>query len=693
MAMWSRGFGVICIVLVLTATTTVVQAADPPSHRNFSESEEDLFAIFSYLQDAKRLSEEALYSSYLANASTLFSQDTSLLFDADKLNVSLEKKSQLERYYRNTQEDISELSDHAESYKYFQEYLNPIKQLSANISRIVTYHSDILVCLTQLVEMIHNQSWDQQDIIEMVQKGYSSIIFCEESIADTEKNLINVSSIFSTDLIEVYLALFKDVLERYTHYFQEVLTLFPSLESELVIFIDHPAVYVSDSIHVIGYFFANNTFVQGQHINLMFNEHFIGKTMTTQNGSFRSDIPIEPFTKPGVYPLYAETQYQGETIKSNSVNISVSLVPTFIELNLSKANFDPNENIKVFGRLTSKDNSVLQDTILCTYGDKEQIIQTNKTGCFNETLIGISSCGQYIFQATFQSNDIYASSASKEVPFSVNYPTFLSLCSNRDQGSIGDIFVLSGRLTNATTNEPLIGKTIVLKLSHITLASVETNETGWYTYTWDTKESASGDIQLYTVFQSDDIALRTCTSPLITIALEPISFTSTTNQFFAFIAEYLIFFMFLLLLLFSLSISLYLKRKQRKMDLMNGKQSSNHFNFPISSNFSGFLSKQTTEEINNIAQSPVFLNKKIINGYRLLLHTLLTRGIPIEKSKTHLEIKELLNQAGFPKDSVGSVTVTFEQARYAPYIAEEDDVRIFDENVFNIITMGGKLDL
>lgn len=73
----------------------------------------------------------------------------------------------------------------------------------------------------------------------------------------------------------------------------------------------------------------------------------------------------------------------------------------------------------------------------------------------------------------------------------------------------------------------------------------------------------------------------------------------------------------------------------------------------------------------------------------MLLRHLATKGIQLDKSKTHLDIQQVMHNLGMPKDSIGSVTITFEQARYAPYIAQEEDAIVFDTEVFNLIA-GGK---
>ena len=86
------------------------------------------------------------------------------------------------------------------------------------------------------------------------------------------------------------------------------------------------------------------------------------------------------------------------------------------------------------------------------------------------------------------------------------------------------------------------------------------------------------------------------------------------------------------------------------------------------------------------ANPSINLKQKIITQYRLLLRYLSSRGLRFPPSSTHLDIQKKLKTAGSAKNSVDSITNTFEHARYSPHPTKKNDVDTFDKNIFRIIT-------
>ncbi|MFH1013721.1 MAG: DUF4129 domain-containing protein [Thermoplasmatota archaeon] len=687
--MWSRGAGAISIVFILITAGTLVQAASPLVHRNFSEADEDLFAILSYLIDTKRLSEETLYHSCLANGTVSFIDAISLWYDRDHLNTSLEKRTQLEQKLSYSFQDVNELYEYADSYRYLKDFLIPIKHLVSNVTMMTTNHAKILSCFETLVNMSQNDIWNQQSIAETVKEGYGSLFQCENSNDYIKQLLPAISSIFSTSTLELYSSTFTDLLQRYREYFGQFLTSFPSLAPTLVLYVEHSEIYIGDILKTSGYFIANNSFIQHQNIRLFFNEAYITDITTTSEGNFFKQISLGVSPLPGIYDLYAETYYQGEIIRSNTIRITITLIPTSITLRLSRSAYQPNETIVASGYFNTETSTDLKQTLTIQYANRNQIIQTNNTGGYTCELYGIPTCGQYSATVFFTSKDFYASSISNEVSFAINYPTSLTIQAHTTKGNIGDSFYFSGRLNNKTNNQPIIGKTITLILPQTPIISVLTNDTGWYHYTWNTTNVSSGNTRVTAQFNSDDITLRSSSSDLsimlysnvIASLFQPFISTDNTMMF--------LFIFFIIIALFSFL--LYIIRKNQRKYIYQPTEEQpveHHKSFPYFLKHPSTVVSQTKQATPQ-SLTVLALNKKIIHGYKMLLRHLATKGIQLDKSKTHLDIQQVMHNLGMPKDSTGSVTITFEQARYAPYIAQEEDAIVFDTEVFNLIA-GGK---
>ena len=55
-------------------------------HENFSEADEDLFSIVSFLSDSEFLCEQSLLSSYKINCTILFNENIVISYDEYQLN-------------------------------------------------------------------------------------------------------------------------------------------------------------------------------------------------------------------------------------------------------------------------------------------------------------------------------------------------------------------------------------------------------------------------------------------------------------------------------------------------------------------------------------------------------------------------------------------------------------------------------
>ncbi len=680
--MRTRGNGAICLIIYCMCSASLVQASTPPLHQNFAKADENEIALVSHLQNIKLLSDQALYYSYSANASITFNESTSLLYNNEFLNKSMEIDAQLKNTFPYAIDTITELYEHMENYGYLIDDYILLKHLVDNISFIIENHSSMIFFFDQLTNMTQNKTVDRQQIVESIPLGYVSLFNCERALKNIDHMLPAFSPSFSIITLQEYRELFTSLCNRYQTYFQQFLGEFPSSESRLFLFVNESNIYMGEQIFAIGYFLSNNTFIANQQISIVFNDQRMENVVTAEDGTFYTNISFSQAIAPGLHSLWSETTYQENIIKSDLISMSISLIPTFISFNLTQSDFYPGEPIVIRGNLTTLGNGGLRENITILYEDHTKILQTNKTGQFTGILPGINQCGNYSIQVKSLLSYRFMPSESTVANFSINYPTVLSLNVNILEATQGDLVYVFGRLSNYTSNESISDQEIILTVTKRVIATLKTNETGWYNFTWDTTDQAAGMLNISALFHSKNGILRSSYTQTPPILLKASFFASIVTPILLFLNQFLI----PLILLVSLISLLFLFKRYHKE---YGSQEMEPL-LPSSPSHVKqlFFIRSQVDTLKEQYKTTTNLNQKIICGYRLFIHRLIDQGVPITKAHTHLEIKQVIKQQGYPQDSVESLTTAYEQARYAPYTAEEKDMIIFDDTLKKLIHFG-----
>lgn len=680
--MWNRRVGAIALMVLFVLQGITVDAAEPPSHRLFSSSEQDITSVVSYFSDILTLCEDALYYSYVANATVLFNGSITTKYDLSSFEVSKQIQQQLEDTLSYHVHDIHDVYEYAESYEYIQGLISPTNRLVETITNLLENHSTIVTIFGNITDITQYNTIDRQKMIEFAHKGISNILFCEQSLLDLIYISKDLSIFYSMDTINKYITSFGDLFNRYQIYFREFLNLVPSLEPEIYLFTDKPNYYVGENISITGYFISNNSYIENQQININLDDILVNESLTDENGSFQTFMTIPLILSHGRYQIIGETQYQDEKIISRPVNITISLLPTLLKINPSQSEYSPGEKIIINGRLSTKNKEGLKKEISLDIGQQTLKIFTNDSGYFQKSIDGFTTCGRYPVQCFFESNHIYASSYSQIKNISINYPVLLSLQSNKINASVGDTIKLSGHITNASSDKPLSYQTIHLLINGKMVNETSSNETGWYYFIWNTDKESEGVYDIQTVYISKDITLRNSKSNTMQLQLTSAFLTSLFNLAAFFFQQFL----FPSLIILVLIVLFYvLKRTSKQKNDSKDSSSSDEMIIPDI--------QSTTQSIEDILidryKRASNVNQKIINQYHLFIHHLIKKGIPLTKAHTHLEIQETITNKGYPSDPVNSVTITFEQAQYAPYIAEENDLIIFDDIISNLLNNDG----
>ena len=666
--------------------------AFPVSHENFSEADEDLFAILSFLTDSKNLCEQSLLSSYAANCTLQFNENIVISFDNRQLNASLEKSEELQQKLGYSSDVLGKLENKAGSYEHLKGFLLPIKDLGDNVTSVVTTHETLIHSFQTLADAANSGGAGNVTILSKLAEAHNILAGCRKGINSVGILLEDISPFFSTEILENILVEFNELLDGYESYLNMFVDFFPSTEPQLILIAEETDVYLGESIPVSGFFIAESGFVSNHEIYLMFDNLTVNSTTTNHIGRYEEILLTSTTDDPTTHTVTAFTFFNETKYTSNSITVTLHKIPTKLVLTLPKNQFQPQESIVFSGQLRTYTNQGIQGSVLLSYDGDNQSVLTNATGNFTYTVSNGLPYGKYSAFATYAPQSIYEPCISNTIQFYVNTPTKLSINTETKNLTVGDALTVNGQLRDALTSQPINKKSIQLFFNNHVVETAITNETGEYMFSWKIDNVDSGATQIYTRYASDDLQWRSCTSQTIDVYVS----AGLLGQIEGFISDFNnqlfvlpLFFILLILIGLFLIILIYIKRKSSA--IKTGQKNFFHqsSSLPFLSKYRGkkpYISKSSLSQNAAYADPSVSLKQRIITQYRLLLRYLSSRGLRFPPSSTHLDIQKKLKTAGSAKNSVDSVTNTFEHARYSPHPTKKNDADMFDKNVFKIIT-------
>ena len=658
--------------------------AFPVSHENFSEADENLFAILSFLTDSKNLCEQSLLSSYAANCTLQFNEKIVISFDNHQLNDSLEKSEELQQKLGYSSDVLDKLENKAGSYEHLKGFLLPIKDLGDNVTSVVTTHETLIHSFQTLADAANSGGAGNITILSKLAEAHNILAGCRKEISSVGILLEDISPFFSTETLENILVEFQDLLNRYESYLNMFVNFFPSTEPQLILIAEETDVYLGESIPVSGFFIAESGFVLNHKIYLMFDNLTVNSTITNHIGRYEEILLTSTTDDPTMHTVAAFTFFNETKYTSNSITVTLHRIPTKLVLTLPKNQFQPQESIVFSGQLCTYANQGIQGSVLLSYDGSNQSVLTNATGNFTYTVSNGLPYGKYSAFATYAPQNVYEPCTSDTIQFYVNMPTKLSINTETKNLTAGDALTVNGQLQNALTSQPISGKSIQLFFNNRVVETTITNETGEYMFSWKTGNVGSGTAQIYTRYASDDLQWRSCTSQTIDVYVSAGLLEQIQN--YIPILAILIISSILIILFFII-----IYNNRRASAVKTGQKNFFHSSssLPFLSKYQGkkpYISKSGLSQNAAYADPSVSLKQRIITQYRLLLRYLSSRGLRFPPSSTHLDIQKKLKTSGSAKNSVDSVTNTFEHARYSPHPTKKNDVDMFDKNVFKIIT-------
>jgi len=653
-------------------------------HENFSDADEDLFSIISFLSDSIDLCELSLFSSYSSNCTVLFDEDIDISYDEYQLNVSIEKSKELKQKLRYSKDVLDKLKNNASSYLYLKDFLLPIKYLADNATQIVRNHSILIDSFQNLTHIINSKTVGDTSFISNLTNAYNALSSCLKGLDSISFHLEDISSFFSIESLENIFFDFQGLLLKYESYIDIFGDFFSASDYSLILFVEKTDVYLGESIPIYGFFISESGFVSNHEIFLMFDNLTVNSTKTDHIGRYESILQTSVNDEPDTYSVAAFSFFNGSRYDSNIVLVTLHRIPTRLVLNLSKNNFEKNESIIFSGRLSTYNNIGIQGSVQLSIHEYNQFVFTDSSGNFTCSVINNFSYGEYSAFAIYVPKNIYEPCISGMVMFYVNIPTKLSINVDNKNLTVGDTVNVRGKLYNSISSDPIVGKPVKLFLNNRFIESVITNESGYYLFSLRLDDVDSGEIQIYTRYVSDDVQWRSCNSQIIDLYV--------SYGLFELIGGFIPMLAVIIILIISVIVFFIIINRNRISSIVRlHRKDPNRSSFSLSF-ISKYIGKKPYSSKTNISLNDAYidpsivLKQKIINKYRLLLRYLSSHGLRFSPSATHLDIQRKLNEKGLEEEVVDFVTNTFEYTRYSKQAPKEDDADVFDKNVFTIIT-------
>ena len=679
------------ILLFLILISSIFVQADIPSHKNFQEADEDLYAILSFLSDTKFLCEKVLINSYYANCTIIFNETIQVSCSQEFKNKSIINAQKLQEGINYFKTILKVIKNQTGNYDNLKEILMLIKEVGNNVISLAKFHHEILLNFKTLIDIINSKKLSDIITFNLLYQTQNTINNCRYNLSFIEESLNDIGQFFPINSITIIVNDFYQLLNKYNHYLSKLIDFFPAIEPILFIQIDKENVYLGDNIHVSGYFIGEDGFIANQRINLILDEVVINQTDTNNYGHFDFLINVPLGYNLYTYNLSTFTIYNHTILNSNKIYVSIHKIPTKIILSTQKYEYQPNEKILLSGQLTTYQDKGISDYIILHLPFKNITISTNNTGNFEYTYSGDINYGEYLIFATFINHNIYDSCHSNNVKILVNTPTSVSIYSDVKNVDNSNPVKIYGFLYNDLSNSPISQKQVKIYLNNEVIGSSVSNQTGFYNFSVTSSDLQIGINIFFTKFNSDDLKWRSSKSDILQIKLiygdltqkeiRP-SFIITVEKNFYLIIMIII--IFIIIITFSFKRSIHFHKIDKNDKIHQNPLFSTPFHSPY--NKKKYNLNKTKSKFITSTDTSLTIKQKIIKQYKLLLRFLSSKGFHFSSSNTHLDIQKNLIEKGSSKKIVDNITSKFEKARYSQNPIKKTEFNGFDKNILDLIT-------
>lgn len=442
--------------------------------------------------------------------------------------------------------------------------------------------------------------------------------------------------------------------------------------------------HLGDPLTGGGYLYYDGSFQSGQEITVLTNGSALLTAATSNLGEFEFgyEIPLDPAWL-GVHELSAYSSWSGGNLTSDSVFISVYLIPTSIVIGVNAQLLSHEETLELEVTLHDVRGDPVPDVEVSLaiddiVGDVSLDLQGRYATSYLAVDLGI---GTHTLDAEYGGGIPYAPCSSSTVTVTIDIPTSIELTLFSDNVYRGYHIVGEGVL-NAETLESIDGMQIALLIDGFPVQNTTTDENGVFAFAIPTESIAVGDHVLKAEFSpedamwrhsEDEVEFRIYTTertakypfwPIIpgwgNLGAPP---EVAYNFFFG---DYAYFGW--LVIIGTIVVAVKTVRKRREALARRARLASvGHYLDSDDSAFGGSNARPGSgADPFDLVEPPEAPNERVVWSYNYLLRSLVrNRRLQIGASMTHREIAGMLVAFGYPVNLVNKATNLFEMARYS----------------------------
>jgi hypothetical protein len=480
------------------------------------------------------------------------------------------------------------------------------------------------------------------------------------------------------DLLQAALDEVEEVMEDGIPWSEDV--------SFLLLWIGDPDLYLGETIVGGGYLFISGSFAVGHDVDITMGGEPLTTAGTGAGGRYVISVPIPLNTSwLGTHIVQASADAGNSTLLSDTVTLTISLVPTRLALTADRTSLAIDESVRVTAELTDVRGDPLP-AMNCTLArdGSEYGFVTDALGrvawTWSASALGY---GTHSASAAFASVLPYASSESTTVTVVVDIPTTLTVRLFQDRLR-AEHYILGEGYLYANGTEPLGSQSVSLYIDGTYIRDVVTQADGKFAFSMPASGYDEGTHTLKAAFDHRDLVWRYSEAEAGFVIISP---GYVDYPFFPwipgwdiglaedipylFFGEYAYFTWLFIIMVLAIVVKAVQVRKARKVAAAQQALAAAPVpDEPLPD--SPEVAAANPEPAPDWLRSP---NEKVVWHYTRMVDFLQNRRkVGITDNMTHWEVAGLLRSLGYPNKATNRVTLLFERAYYSEERLSEADV-------------------
>jgi len=696
-------FAALASIMMVLPALAVNSRADEIPHENYDLAKSSLDVVISLLRSSIAYSENALQRMYNESMDQVEQNLTVVRGLLTPAGLILDKIRNIAGSYENLSRllpPFNSLSAQMDSFSSMEVSLLGARYDVVSASQLANLTGEEMLKALDSIRNVNSLILQMNNTIDDLLVSANGIIglVVEGSQPFTDNRLIPLIEQLR-DLLHAILAEI-DLLTREGVPWDET-------QSFSLLWLSAGDYYLGDQITGGGYLYFDGAFAIGHMVAIQMDGTNLTFANTSSGGRFSFSYPI-PLNASwlGSHVLRATTITPAGTLNSNTVTISILLVPTSISLVVNSELLTIDDELVADAQLMDVRERPLENGPCHFILDGQTLtFRTDALGNFQGSWKASNlGYGVHVLQAFYDGELPYEPSASNVTTIIVDIPTSVSLNLFATRYFTGYYVVGNGTLVaNGTT--PMPDQEITLSIDGVVVANLTTGQDGQFAFSVSTDPMALGGHTIVAAFlhresiwrYSQDeksftvYGLKTVKYPFWPI-IPKWSFGPGGDIPYIFVGQYAYFFWLLVLMAVAIAVRVIQmrdKRKRLKPSKTEIIESLEKVAEPGAVPAAAMA--ELAKEMFAGEAGPTNANERIVWYYQRLLVFLSARSnIAIRTSMTHWEVARILKVLGFPVRPVEKATILFERALYSGASLSDDDAVMMSTALTDLVRARSK---